>query len=125
MLSKMTNAEQEASGVMLFGSRTLVPVLIDAQPPDFRLQSLPWNAEFRGGSGRSGYVPMALRESGFDHLPFTICQRQERFVWARRIGRFALWPALIHYEGIVFTQNNGALDDVLQFADIAGPLVRS
>ena len=83
---------------------------------DFRLQCLPWNAELRGGSGRSGYAPMALRESGFDHLPFTICQRQERFVWARRIGRFALWPALIHYEGIVFTQNNGELDDLCRYS---------
>jgi hypothetical protein len=103
----------------------LVLVLIDAEPPDLRLQYLPWNAEFRGSSGRPGNAPMALRESGFDHLQFTICQHRERFVGVWRIGRFALWPALIHYEGIAFAQDNGAFDDVLQFADIAGPLVSS
>jgi hypothetical protein len=52
-----------------------VPVLVDAVPLDFRLQCLPWNSEFRGSFGRSAYAPTALRESDFDHLHFTICQR--------------------------------------------------
>ena len=48
-------------GVTLFGDRPLVPELIDAEPLDLRLQCLPWNAEFRGSSGRSAYSPTALR----------------------------------------------------------------
>ena len=75
---------------MLFGSYTLVLVLIDAEPLDLRLQCLPWNAEFRGGPGRSAYAPMALRESGFDHLQFTIRRLRKRFVPAWRTGRLAL-----------------------------------
>src|SRR5262249_35867406 len=60
--------------VRLFGGRTLLPVLIDAEPPDLRLQCLPRNPEFRGGTRRSGYPPMSLGESRFNHLDFTVCQ---------------------------------------------------
>ena len=45
---------------------------IDAQPPNLRLERLAWYPEFRRRSGRSGYSPMALGESSFDHLNFTI-----------------------------------------------------
>jgi hypothetical protein len=44
-----------------------LPVLIDAQAADLRLQRLPWNPEFRGRSGRPGYPAMAFGESRFDH----------------------------------------------------------
>jgi hypothetical protein len=88
-----------------------VLVLIDAEPLDLRLQGLPWNAEFRGSSGRSGCPPMALSEGGFDHLQLTVRQHRERFIWAWRICRFAPQPALTHYKAIAFTQDNGAFDD--------------
>src|SRR5262249_52905703 len=84
-----------------------------------------WNAEFRSSTGRSAYATTALGESGVDHLQFTICRPQERFVRAWRIGRLQLQPAIIHYQRIGLAQDNGALDDVLQFADIAGPPVSS
>jgi len=57
----------------LFG---LLAVLIDAQAPDLRFQCLPWNTEFCGCAGRSGYAAVAIGESSRDHLHFTIGQRR-------------------------------------------------
>ena len=65
------------------------PYLSMRQPPDLRFQRLAWYPEFRGRSGRSGNPPMALGESRFDHLHFTICQCRKTFVRAMRFGRFA------------------------------------
>src|SRR5258708_6617123 len=67
----------------------LLPVLIDAQPPDLRFQRLPGNPEFRGCAGGSGYAPVTLGESRFDHLNFASFQRRKPFVRTRRIRRFA------------------------------------
>ena len=85
----MTNDEQQTAGVMLFGGWTL-PVSIDAEPLDLRLQGLPWNTEFRRRAGRSRYPAMALRESRFDHFDFTICQGGKPFVRPLSLCRFEL-----------------------------------
>jgi hypothetical protein len=61
-----------AKGEMLFSRRSLLAVFIEAQPPDLRFKRLAWYPEFRRCSRGSGYSPMALRESSFDHLNFTI-----------------------------------------------------
>ncbi len=41
-----------------------------------------------------------------------------------KFSRFAFQPALINEEGIRFTEDDCAFHDILQFADIAGPIVR-
>jgi hypothetical protein len=76
MDSKTTNYQQEATDLKLLGGWTLPPVLINAEPLDFRLQCLPWNTKFRCRAGRSRYSTMALRESRFDHLQFAIGQHR-------------------------------------------------
>jgi hypothetical protein len=80
----MWKRQSEGGRSLLFRFRgaSLLPVLIDAQPADLRFQRLAWYPEFRGRSGRSGYPPMALGESSFDHFHFTICQCRRAF--ARR-----------------------------------------
>src|SRR5262252_8217194 len=60
--------------------RSLLSVLIDAQSADLRVQGLAWYPEFRRCSGGSGYSPMALGESSFDHLNFAIRQCRKAFV---------------------------------------------
>ena len=83
---------------------SLLCVLIDAQPPNLRLQRLAWYPEFCGRAGGLGDPPVAFGESRFDHFHFT-------------------QPALINGEGVGFTQNDCTFHDVLQFADIPGPRV--
>jgi hypothetical protein len=76
------DTKSEGSGRRLFGSYTLVPVLIDAEPLDLRLQCLPWNAASHGSAGRSAYPPTVLRKSRFVRLQFTIWQPRARFMRA-------------------------------------------
>src|SRR5215469_3476574 len=109
-------------GMRLLRGRSLLSELIDAQSADLRVQRLAWYPEFRRRSGRSGYSPMALGESSFDHLNFTICQCRKAFV-SRRVCRVACEPALINDEGIGFAEDDGTFHDVLQFANIPGPRV--
>jgi len=56
--------------------------------PDAAL-SLTWNPELRRCTRRSGYPPVAVGESRFDHLHFTVCQGQKPFVRPRRVCGFA------------------------------------
>ena len=100
--------------------RSLLSVLIEAQSADLRVQRLAWYPEFRGCSGGSGYSPMALGESSFDHLNFTICQCRKAFL-PRWVCRVARKPALINDEGIGFTEDDCTFHDILQFANIPGP----
>src|SRR5215831_11443666 len=54
-----------------------LPVLVDPEPPDLRLQGLTCYSEFRSGPRRSGYAPMSFGKSCFDHFHFTIFQRRK------------------------------------------------
>src|SRR5215831_10184076 len=107
----------------LFGGRALLPVLIYAESPDLRFERLPWNPEFRGGARWSGYPAMAVGKSGLDHLQFTIGQRRKPFVQPRRTRRFPFQPTLVDFEGVSLNEDDCAFDYVLQFADIAGPMI--
>jgi hypothetical protein len=64
------------------GGRSLLPIIVDAEPPDLRFQGLAWDPKFRGRAGGSGYPPMGLGESSLDHFYFTIPQCRKAF--ARR-----------------------------------------
>src|SRR5262245_12676024 len=107
----------------LFGSRALLPVFIYAEPPDLRFERLPWNPELRGCARWSGYPPMALGKGGLDHLEFTICQHRKPFVRRRRTCRFPFQPTLVDFESVSLNQDDCSFDDVLQFADVAGPMI--
>src|SRR5262249_31642310 len=71
--SHVLSGRPRKNSVMLFGGGRLLPVLIDAQPPNLRLQRLAWYPEFCSRAGGPGDPPVAFGESRFDHLDLTIC----------------------------------------------------
>src|SRR5258706_12388105 len=83
--AKCRTMSRRPRGETLFGGWRLLPVLINAEPLDLRLQRLPWDTEFRRRAGRSRDAAMGLRESRFDHFDFTICQRRKALVRPRRL----------------------------------------
>src|SRR5262249_36180358 len=80
MKQRIKDEQEETDCDATLRGRSLVPVFIDAQPPDLRFQSLARYSEFRGCSAGSAYSPMAISESSFDHLNFTIGQCRKAFV---------------------------------------------
>ena len=105
------------------GRLVFLPVLANPKALDFRFESRPWNPEFGSRARRSGNAAMALGQSSFDCLHFTIQQRRNPFSWLPRLCRFDFQPALIHEEGVRFTENDRTFHDVLQFTNIPRPIV--
>lgn len=81
LFAAQQNDEEDEHGAPRGGPRLsgvpLLPVPVDAQPPDLRFQRLAGYSEFRGRPGRSGYPPMGLGKGSFDHFHFTIVQSRK------------------------------------------------
>src|SRR5947209_6716421 len=97
------------------GSDGLELVLVDAERADARFERLPRNAQHHRGSMRAGDPTLRRRERRLDSLALAIA------------GGFRLCippqPGSVDGERLAIAKDDGALDDVLQFADISGPVV--
>src|SRR5882724_7825061 len=98
---------------------------VDSQLPDLRLERLPGYAELGGGTGSPRDRARALPQRLLDHLPLALDevgdQRSSRRAGLRLNSRK---PRLIDREGIPVAQDHTPLDDVLQLANVARPIVR-
>ena len=96
----------------------------NAQGFDFRFERLPRQAQLGRRAGWAGHPAAALGQRGFDQGAFVLgtCRHQGHGRPGPR-GRFPLQPALLDGKGVARTQDDGALNDVLQFADVPGPVV--
>jgi hypothetical protein len=81
VLSKMMKDEHSDTRPSCLSGGSPLPVLIDTQSPKLRFQRLARYSESSGRSRRSGYPPMGLGKSGFDHFHFTIVQSRESQFW--------------------------------------------
>jgi len=69
------------------GGWTFHTVLVNSQTSDFRFKRLSRNPQFGSGTWGFGNAAMALSQSSFDHLYFTIWQRRTPLVRLPRLCR--------------------------------------
>ncbi len=105
-------------------SASLTGELVDMEGFDFRLECLARNAELGRRSSRAGDPSVGLGKRGFDHGLLALGKRGHL---APRplglLGRAGLEPRLIDDERLAIAQHHGALDHVLQFPHVPGPVV--
>src|SRR5258705_4100527 len=99
--------------------------LVDVQSLDLRLQRRGRHPEPPRGAERPGHAALALRERRLDGALFVGRQRAGGEAGDRRGpgGPTGQAPG-IDRERVRITHDHRALDDVLQLADVAGPVVR-
>ncbi len=64
--------KHESEMVSPLGGSAFVLVLANPKTPDFRFERRPWNSELGRRARRSGDAALALGQSSFDNLNFTI-----------------------------------------------------
>src|SRR5512133_2991825 len=102
------------------------PVLVDAQRSDLGFQRRRGEPELRGGPRGPGYASLGLGERRLDHRPLSCAELVgERLLSVVRSRGPAREPGLVEGEGLRVGEDDRALDDVLQLADVPGPRVRS
>ena len=98
-------------------------ILVDLQCPDLRFEGGSWNPEFFSGPCGAIYASPAFAQGCLDNRLFFSGRRSERvpadFQPGR--GRSSGKPALIDRKSFHITYDDGSLDHVLQFADVARP----
>src|SRR5712691_3506007 len=97
---------------------------VNAQGFDFRFERLPRQAQLGRRAGWAGHAAAARGQGGFDEGAFVLgaCRHQGPGRPGRQ-GGCPLQPAFLDGKGVACTQDDGALDDVLQFTDVPGPVV--
>src|SRR5216683_167437 len=101
------------------------PIFVDSQGGNLRIKGLSRNPELRCGSGWTGDATSRAPERRFNHLSFAVGQasvQEVRGWWGSR--RAVLEPGAVDRERVPVAKDDGPLNDVLQFADIARPTVR-
>src|SRR5712691_10437528 len=96
----------------------------NAQGFDFRFERLPRQAQLGRRAGGAGHAAAARGQGGFDEFAFVLgaCRHQGHGRPGPQ-GRVPLQPALLDGKDVALTQDDGALNDVLQFTDVPGPVV--
>src|ERR1700746_2540975 len=95
----------------------------NAKSSEFRLKCVSRNPELGGCARRTRNAPMGLRQRGFDHFHFTLCQCRKAIPPVPWLCWWAIEPAFINRERVPFAQNDTSLHHVLQFANVSGPSV--
>src|SRR5437867_9569683 len=99
--------------------------LVDLQRLDLRLECRRRHAEPPRGTERSGHAALAFTESSLDGVLFVGRQRAGAEADDRRDPEGPTGePPRIDRESVRITDDHRALDDVLQLADVARPVVR-
>src|SRR5207244_5319115 len=98
-------------------------MLVNSQGLDFRLERLPRNSELDSGAQWSRDPALASRQCGFDYLFFALDKRGDKR--NRRLPSlpFPLQPSLVDGKCFAVAQHDSPLDDILQLANVAGPIV--
>ena len=105
-------------------SARLESVLYDSQPSDFCLQGRARDAELGSRTRRTCNPAPALGQSGFDKLSFLFSsQPSQPMNFLIRSRRFRLQPGFVHPKDLVIAEDYSSLDHVLQFANIARPIL--
>src|SRR4030095_5748464 len=107
------------------GLPRLEATLVDPQSFDLRLQRRRRHAEPPRGAEWSCHAPHAFLERSLNGVLFVGCQRAGGEAGDRRAPKGpAGEPSRFDRERVRITYDHRALDDVLQLADVAGPVVR-
>jgi hypothetical protein len=108
----------------LAGPRIFEKVFVDSQSLDFRVERTRWQPQFGRGAGWARDPALAFRQCSFNHFLFLSLQRAGKHgLLPGRLGRLAHEPSFVNRESITVAQDNGPLDYVLQFTNVAWPLV--
>src|SRR5439155_21529446 len=85
------------------------------------------NPQLCSRSGRSGHSPSPFAQGSLNHLFLLGSKSLRELQRAFRLGgkRLPGKPTLIHREIVCFAYNDRTLDDVLQFANVIWPGIRS
>ena len=90
-----------------------MPVSIDTEASDLCFERLPWDSELCGRTGRPGDAAVALGESSFDHLQFTISEHRKSSLRSRGFHGRGFEPVLVDEEGIRLNEDDRPFHDVL------------
>src|SRR5580700_2544114 len=120
MLSRLRGASQHSEKDL----RSLEAVPVYAQLPYFGFECLSGNAQLNSGAGWTPNYAFGFPESGFEDLSFVFDEvRNQRSSRRSQFGSHVSEPGLIYKESLPFRQNYRPLDYILQFADVARPIV--
>src|SRR5215470_18037643 len=96
---------------------------------DLKLLNLPvqrrgWNSEFRRGSIGPGNSSLAFSQGRFDDFFLLILEGLLQWAWSLCTAwRLAGQPSLFDPKCIAAAENHRSLDNILQFANVARPLI--
>src|SRR5258706_12664451 len=94
----------------------LEPMFVDSQALDLGLESGPRKSKLGRRTGCARDSAPALRQCGFDHLPFPVNERsRERKELFSLQGRSTLQPCLVDREGFTVAKDDRTLHHILQF----------
>src|SRR3984885_5031965 len=101
-----------------------VPVFLDPQLLDFRVQRRAGNSEFRCRTFWAGNFPFTFRKSRFNNFFFLILESVWQRTWQLLPScLLAGQPSLIDPKSVAAAQDHRSLNDVLQLADISRPRI--
>src|SRR5262249_28816380 len=99
-------------------------MLLDSQFSNLGLESRSGYSQPGRGARRTGNPALGLCQSRFDQFPLLFSSKScQSSVGAIGPRRFGLQPGCVDFEGLAFAQDDRSFDHVLQFANIAGPIV--
>ena len=99
---------------------------IDPEFPDLIFERLSGNAQFRRSTSRAGNQTPGLAEHTFDRRFFALGKAHDwRGARESEVGAYRHEPSFIHSESFPIAQNHCPLDDTLQLANVAWPVIRS
>src|SRR5882762_8138750 len=98
---------------------------IDLEALDLGIERRCRHSQLHRSAGGSRNLPATLRQRGFDELPFRADQLLVERPFCRLLrGRGRSEPMLVDREFFRVTEDHRSLDDVLQLANVSGPVVR-
>src|SRR5579863_4529765 len=101
------------------------PVLVDLERPDLGIQCLARDPELGCGAGWPGDSAVRASQGSFDNFFLTLHERAtKRSARCRHTCWLSDQPGLVYRERLGFAKHDGALDHVLELANIAWPVVR-
>src|SRR5712671_876011 len=125
--AEITYAHSSWEGRRIKRGQTLLDfksVAVNSQFPELRFERLPGNAQLGSGAGWASDHTLGIPQRALDHFYLALDKsRNERGTRPTRLAICACKPGFIDRKGFPIAHDHRALNDVLQFANVARPVI--